>query len=82
MKTGEAFVSAVGHFATDMPTQPENRTAFGRLPGRWIDAMHGLRPPKSSTLEMERSGMRRGHGGCLPASSRMPAACVGRAPQR
>ncbi len=45
----------MGRFETAMLTQPENLNALADLPGRWIDAVHDRRPPKSITLDMDSS---------------------------
>ena len=45
----------MGRFETGMLTQPENLAALADLPGRWIDAVHDRRPPKSITLDMDSS---------------------------
>jgi hypothetical protein len=34
---------------------PENLAALADLPGRWIDAVHDRRPPKTVTLDMDSS---------------------------
>jgi len=39
----------------EMLTWPENLTVLADLPGRWIDAIHDRRPPKSITLDMDSS---------------------------
>ena len=49
VKLGAASASAMGRFETAMLTRPENFAAFADLPGRWIDAVHDRRPPKSIT---------------------------------
>ena len=38
-----------------MLTRPENLAALADLPGRWIDAVHDRRPPKTITLDMDSS---------------------------
>ncbi len=55
VKHGAASASAMGRFETEMLTRPENLEALADLPGRWIDAVHGRRPPKSITLDMDSS---------------------------
>lgn len=45
----------MGRFETRMLTRPENLAALADLPGRWIDAVHDRRPPKSVTLDMDSS---------------------------
>ena len=52
VKRGAASASAMGRFETKMLTRPEN---LADLPGRWIDAVHDRRPPKSITLDMDSS---------------------------
>jgi len=55
VKSGAASASAMGRFETEMLTRPENLSALAELPGRWIDAVHDRRPPKSVTLDMDSS---------------------------
>jgi hypothetical protein len=55
VKHGAASASAMGRFETEMLTRPENLAALADLPGRWIDAVHDRRPPKSITLDMDSS---------------------------
>ncbi len=55
VKHGAASASAMGRFETAMLTRPENLAALADLPGRWIDAVHDRRPPKSITLDMDSS---------------------------
>jgi hypothetical protein len=55
VKHGAASASAMGRFETEMLTRPENLEALADLPGRWIDAVHDRRPPKSITLDMDSS---------------------------
>ncbi len=55
VKQGAASASAMGRFETAMLTQPGNLNALADLPGRWIDAVHDRRPPKSITLDMDSS---------------------------
>ena len=45
----------MGRFETAMLTRPENLAALADMPGRWIDAAHDRRPPKSITLDMDSS---------------------------
>jgi hypothetical protein len=52
---GAASASAIGRFETGMLTRPDNLAALAGLPGRWIDAVHDRRPPKSITLDMDSS---------------------------
>ncbi|MDA0222362.1 MAG: IS1380 family transposase [Proteobacteria bacterium] len=54
-KKGAASASAMGRFETEMLTRPENLTVLADLPGRWIDAVHDRRPPKTITLDMDSS---------------------------
>jgi len=58
IKYGAASASAMGRFETAMLTQPGNLAAIADLPGRWIDAVHDRRPPKSITLDMDSSESR------------------------
>jgi len=55
VKHGAASASAMGRFETEMLTRYENLAALADLPGRWIDAVHDRRPPKSITLDMDSS---------------------------
>lgn len=55
VKHGAASASAMGRFETEILTQPDNLAALADLPGRWIDAVHDRRPPKSITLDMDSS---------------------------
>ncbi len=55
VKHGAASASAMGRFETEMLTRPENLSVLADLPGRWIDAVHDRRPPKSITLDMDSS---------------------------
>jgi hypothetical protein len=55
VKHGAASASAMGRFETEMLTRPENLAALADLPGRWIDAVHDRRPPKTVTLDMDSS---------------------------
>ena len=55
IKHGAASASAMGRFETEMLTRPENLEVLAELPGRWIDAVHDRRPPKSITLDMDSS---------------------------
>jgi hypothetical protein len=55
VKHGAASASTMGRFETEMLTRPENLAALMDLPGRWIDAVHDRRPPKSITLDMDSS---------------------------
>lgn len=55
VKHGAASANAMGRFETQMLTLPDNLTALAGLPGRWIDAVHDRRPPKTVTLDMDSS---------------------------
>ena len=55
VKHGAASASAMGRFETQMLTRSENLATLADLPGRWIDAVHDRRPPKSVTLDMDSS---------------------------
>lgn len=50
-----ASSSAMARFETEMLTQPDNLEVLADMPGRWIDAVHDRRPPKSITLDMDSS---------------------------
>src|SRR5215218_5021772 len=50
-----ASVSQMGRFETEWLTRPENLAALADLPGRWIDAVHGRRPPRIMVLDMDSS---------------------------
>ena len=45
----------MGRFETQVLARPENLLARAVLPGRWIDAAHDRRSPKSITLDMDGS---------------------------
>jgi Transposase DDE domain group 1 len=55
VKHGAASASAIGRFETAMLTRPENLAALADMAGRWIDAVHDRRPPKSITLDLDSS---------------------------
>ena len=55
IKRGAASASAMGRFETEMLTQAPNLSTLADLSGRWIDAVHDRRPPKSITLDMDSS---------------------------
>jgi len=55
VKHGAASASAMGRFETQILTRHGNLAALAHLPGRWIDAVHDRRPPKSVTLDMDSS---------------------------
>ena len=55
VERGAASASAMGRFEPEMLTQVANLTALADLSGRWIDAVHDRRPPKSITLDMDSS---------------------------
>ena len=55
VKQGAASASAMGRFETGTLTRSENLAALADLPGLWIDVVHGRRPPKSITLDMDSS---------------------------
>ena len=55
VKHGAASASAMGRFETQMLSQPDNLAVLADLPGRWIDAVHERRPPKTVTLDMDSS---------------------------
>jgi hypothetical protein len=55
VKRGAASASAMGRFETAMLARPDNLSALADLPGRWIDAVHDMQPPKVMTLDMDSS---------------------------
>ena len=55
VKNSAASASAMGRFETETLTQPDNLAALADLPGRWIDAVHGRRPPTVITLDIDSS---------------------------
>src|SRR6266852_7412866 len=50
-----ASASQMGRFETEWLTRPENLAALADLPGRWIDAVHKRRPPRTIVLDMDSS---------------------------
>src|SRR3712207_6305952 len=50
-----ASASQMGRFETEWLTRPENLAALADLPGRWIDTVHGRRPPRIVVLDMDSS---------------------------
>jgi hypothetical protein len=50
-----ASASQMGRFETEWLTRTANFAALADLPGRWIDAVHQRRPPKSIVLDMDSS---------------------------
>jgi hypothetical protein len=69
VKHGAASASAMGRFETQMLTRSENLATLADLPGRWIDAVHDRRPPKSVTLDMDSSERERPLPVEVPASA-------------
>jgi hypothetical protein len=55
IKHGAASASGMGRFETETLMRPDNLSVLADLPGRWIDAVHDRRPPKSITLDMDSS---------------------------
>jgi hypothetical protein len=55
VERGAASASAIGRFETEMLTRSDNLAILADLPGRWIDAVHDRRPPKTVTLDMDSS---------------------------
>ena len=45
----------MGRFETQWLAAPENLSAIADLSGRWIDLVHGRRPPRSIVLDMDSS---------------------------
>ncbi len=70
-----ASASQMGRFETEVLAATDNRTALADLSGHWIDRVHGHKPPKCITLDMDCSvspthGAQEGtawngHFGCL-----------------
>jgi hypothetical protein len=70
-----ASASQMGRFETEVLAATDNRTALADLSGHWIDRVHGRKPPKCITLDMDSSvspthGAQEGtawngHFGCL-----------------
>ncbi len=50
-----ASTSQMGRFETKFLAAPENLAALADLSGRWIDRVHGRRPPKAIVLDMDSS---------------------------
>ena len=50
-----ASPSQMGRFETQWLAAPENVSALADLSGRWIDIVHGRRPPKGIVLDMDSS---------------------------
>lgn len=61
----------MGRFETAVLIRPENLTAVAGLPGRWIDAVHEWRPPKSITLDVDSSESRLEGNGADPEADMM-----------
>jgi len=56
-----ASPSQMGSFETQWLAAPENLSAIADLSGRWIDLVHGRRPPRGIVLDMD-SSARPTHG--------------------
>ena len=50
-----ASLSQMGRFETRWLTVKKNLSALADLSGRWIDLVHGRRPPKGIVLDMDSS---------------------------
>ena len=50
-----ASTSKMGHFKTEVLTQPDNQTALTNLSGRWIDRLRERKPMKELVLDMDSS---------------------------
>jgi hypothetical protein len=50
-----ASPSQMGRFKTQWLAAPENLSALADLSGRWIDLVHGRRPPRGIVLDMDSS---------------------------
>ena len=50
-----ASPSQMGRFETQWLAAPENLSALANLSGRWIDLVHGRRPPRGIVLDMDSS---------------------------
>jgi hypothetical protein len=50
-----ASTSQMGRFETEWLASDENLAALADLSGRWIDRVHGRRPPKGIVLDMDSS---------------------------
>ncbi len=50
-----ASPSQMGRFETQWLAAPENLSALADLSGRWIDLVHGRRPPRGIVLDMDSS---------------------------
>ena len=55
VREAAASASQMGRFETEWLTRPENLAALADLPGRWIDTVHGRRPPRIVVLDMDSS---------------------------
>ena len=55
VRHGAASANVMGRFGTQMLTWPGNLAVLIDLPGRWIDAVHDRRSPKSVPLDMDSS---------------------------
>ena len=50
-----ASPSQMGRFETQWLAAPKNFAALADLSGRWIDLVHGRRPPRGIVLDMDSS---------------------------
>jgi hypothetical protein len=55
IREAAASASQMGRFETEWLTRSENLAALADLPGRWIDTVHGRRPPRIVVLDMDPS---------------------------
>src|ERR671910_392960 len=55
VREAAASASQMGRFETEWLTRPENLAALADLSGRWIDSVHGRRPPRIVVLDMDSS---------------------------
>src|ERR687885_11976 len=55
VREAAASASQMGRFETEWLTRPANLAALADLPGRWVDTVHGRRPPRIVVLDMDSS---------------------------
>jgi hypothetical protein len=55
VETKAASASQTGRFETELLAKADNRAALADLSGYWIDRVHGRKPPKWITLDMDSS---------------------------
>ena len=53
MARGAASTGAMGRFETEMLTRKQNYVPLADLAGRWVDAVHDRRRPKTITFDMD-----------------------------